>query len=114
MHKSVYNYKLEDDKKLEEIFPSSDQYTNKPENHKAISSIHHKNDLIFNLNNENNQKKQLLNFKSKGISNWLYQKNKKIQSIISNYALKEPVNKATSYDSHETYADYSHFNVIKT
>ena len=72
MHKSVYNYELDDDKKLEEIFPSTDKYTNKHEKTKANSRgpEKHQKDLIFNLNNEHNPMKQF-NFKSKGVSNWM-------------------------------------------
>ena len=76
MHKSVYNFKLEDDKKLEEIFPYANQYTNKTENHKVISLIQPKeNELPFNpattqrQNNEIDYNKHFL--KSKGVGNWL-------------------------------------------
>lgn len=37
MHKSVYNYKIDEDKKIEEIFPYAEQYTNKHENTKAMA-----------------------------------------------------------------------------
>jgi len=47
MHKSVYSYKFEDEKKLEEIFPYADQYTNKKE-------------MVFNSN-----------LKTKGMATWI-------------------------------------------
>lgn len=60
MHKSVYNYKLEDDKKLEEIFPYADQYTNKHENTKGLAFKHPKKESFMNAN-----------LKVKGMTNWI-------------------------------------------
>lgn len=72
MHKSVYNYQLEDDKKLEEIFPFTDKYTNNLDKRKTIGKSNEKNqkELIFNLIDKHNPMKQL-NFKSKGVANWM-------------------------------------------
>jgi len=60
MHKSVYSYKFEDEKKLEEIFPYADQYTNKHENTKGMAFKSNKKEMVFNSN-----------LKTKGMATWI-------------------------------------------
>lgn len=69
---SLYNYKMEDDKKIEEIFPYSDQYTNSHENKKSLSITSNKTNTIVNFSHEkHSMKKEFNSIKSKGASNWI-------------------------------------------
>lgn len=79
IHTSIYNFKTEDDKKLEEIFPQNDQSSHKPENKKSLSIAATRNEFNLTINNKNNTildqhkiKKEYSNdAKAKGISNWI-------------------------------------------
>lgn len=63
---------MEDDKKIEEIFPYSDQYTNSLGNKKSLSITSNKTNTTVNFSHDYHpMKKEFNNIKSKGASNWI-------------------------------------------
>lgn len=59
MHKSVYNYKIDEDRKLEEIFPSA-EFTNRHENAKGLALKASRKEPALNPN-----------LKTKNMANWI-------------------------------------------